>query len=300
MKPVRVFAAAAWLTVFASCPAHGQNDLGIWREFVSALKLGSITPDQIRPYEGMSPDVLLEQLRSFKEGADSNSSWNEWDAAPEIFRVENHVHFIVALGFGDTTKVPFCFTFVTDKDKWYYRHLESIFIRLDRTPSPPTSEFPDLPEATKAWQREEIYWSQIVYFYAMLTKEKGKDYFLNLLKDGAGYALAAKTWVPFVPPQRAFILYACWEQSRLRENTVVLEKLTDQEAVVKLQSHFFYLYKMTGHLKQQIPFDEYRRIFETIWQDRAANAGWTLEITCDDAECLQCVLRFTRRTGQKD
>ena len=293
MNPARVLSTVAFLTVFHSIAAHAQDDLRIWREFVSTLKAGTITADQIRPYEGVSADELLRQLQLLKTATDTSSSWKEWEVPPEVFHVENQVHFITALGLGDTTKVPYCFTFVTDDDKWHYRHLEGIFIRLDQTPAPPTSEFPDLPEARKAWQREELYWSQIVYFYSVISKDKGKDYFLNLLKDGAGYALAAKAWVPFVPPKKAFILYACWEQNRLRENAVSLEKLTEQEAVVKLQSHFFYLYKIASHLKQQIPFAEYRQIFETIWQDRATNAGWKLDISCEDSECLQCLLRFT-------
>ena len=301
MNQPRVIAATVCLLLLSAVTtANGQDDLRIWREFVSALKSGGITADQIRPYEGVAGDVLLQQLWSLKEQADSASAWDEWDIPPEVFKVEDHIHYITSLGLGDTTKTPYCFSFVTDRDKWYYRHLEAIFIRLDQTPNPPTSEFPDLPEAQKAWQREEIYWSQIVYFYTVLSQEKGKDYFLNLLKDGAGYALAAKAWVPFVPPRRAFILYACWEQNRLRANSVVLERLTDQEAVVKLQSQFFYLYKITGHLKQQIPFDEYRQMFETIWQDRAANAGWNLEIDYEDSECLQCVLRFTMRNARQD
>ena len=289
-----LIAAALVVALVSLSSAADGSDLRIWHEFVSALKSGKITVDQIRPYEGISPEVILGQLAIFRTKADSARDWMEWEAQPEVFPVDNQVHFLISLGLGDTTKTRYCFTFLKDQDKWYFRHTEGIFIRLDQAPTPPTSEFPDLPEATKAWQREEIYWSQIVYFYSVLAKEKGKDYFLNLLKDGAGYALAAKTWVPFVPPQRAFILYSCWEQNRLRANGVILEKLTDTEAVIKLQSQFFYLYKIAGHLKGQIPFEDYRRIFETIWQDRAANAGWSLEITCDDPECLQTVLHFTR------
>jgi hypothetical protein len=294
---VKVLIAAVLLIVFPSfSSAASDGNLQIWHEFVAALKSGQITADRIRPYEGISPEVILGQLAIFKAKSDSTNDWKEWEAPPEVFPVDNQVHFLISLGLGDTSKTPYCFTFLIDHDRWYYRHVEGIFIRLDQTPSPPTSEFPDLPEQTKAWQREETYWSQIVYFYSVLTKEKGKDYFLNLMKDGAGYFLEAKTWVPFVTPQRAFILFVCWEQSRLRENSVSLEKLTDTEAVIKLQSQFFYLYRIAGHLKGQIPFENYRRIFETIWQDRAANAGWALEITCDDPECLTSVFHFTKKS----
>jgi len=274
---------------------YGQDDLNIWREFVETLKNGKFTINQIRPYEHIHRDGLLKTIQNFKGYADGASSWDEWETTPEIFSVDDHVHFLVPLGFGGENKSTFCFTFLKQGDEWFYRHLENIFIRLDQTPEAPTSEFPDLPEQTKAWQRQEVYWSKMVYFYNVLTKEKDKEFFLNLMKDGAGYFLTAKVWVPFITPQRAFILYLCWEQRYLQGNHVILEKLTDNEAVVKLQAQFFGLYKRASHLKQQIPFEDYRQIFETIWQNRAVNAGWDLEITYDDPECLQCTLHFSKK-----
>lgn len=271
-----------------------QENLHIWKEFVEVLKSGKFTNDLIKPHSGMSKESVLNQLRYFKENAERTSSWSEWEITPEIFQVENQVHFLIPLGFGGESKSVFCLTFLKEEGKWFYRHRENIFIRLDRTPEPPTSEFLDVPKEMKAWQRQEIYWSKMVYFYTVLSKEKGKEFFLNLLKDGAGFFLTAKTWVPFVPPRHAFILYVCWEQKHLQENHVVLEKLTEYEAIVKLQTHFFYLYKRAGHLKQQIQFEDYKKIFETIWQDRAKNAGWNLNIKYEDSECLQTVLHFTR------
>lgn len=275
--------------------AYAQDDLKIWKEFVAAVKDGKMTLDKIRPYEGISKEQLLKQMTDFKGYHDKYSSWKEWEN-PEVFPVGNQVSFLVTFTWGGQTKSDFLFTFLKEGGRWYYRHLENVFIRLDRVTKLPASEFPDLPQAKKAWQREELYWSQMVHFHNALAKEKGKNYFLDLMRDGAGYFLAAKVWVPFVPPQRAFILFMCWEQSRLRENSVTLETLTDSEAVVRLQAHFFFLYKQTGHLKQQISFEDYRRIFETIWQDRAVNAGWNLEIEYEDPECLKCVFRFTKKS----
>ena len=280
------------LLVVCSNSGFSQENLHIWREFVETLKNGKFTVEHIKPYEFISKENQLKHIQNFKKYSD-DSSWDEWDNTPEIFAVENHVHFLVTLGFGNAQKSNFCFTFLIEDGKWYYRHLENIFVRLDKTQEPPTSEFPDVPKEMKAWQREEVYWSKMVYLYSVLSKEKGKEFFFNLMKDGAGYFLGAKTWVPFVPPPRAFILYLCWEQKHLKENDVSLEKLSDQEAIVKLQTHFFYLYKRAGHLKQQIPFVDYKEIFETIWIERAKNAGWNLDIKYEDSECLQTILHFT-------
>ena len=285
------------LAIIGSQHVYGQDNLAIWKEFVAAVKDGKMTADRIRPYEGIPKDVLLRQLTDFKGYHDKYNSWKEWKN-PEISPVGNLVHYIVTFTWGGQTKSDFCFTLLKDGGGWYYRHVENIFIRLDRVNKLPASEFPDLPEEKKAWQREEIYWSQMVYFYTVLAKDKGEDYLVNLLRDGAGYFLAAETWVPFVPPGRAFLLYLCWEQSRLRGNAVILETLSDREATVKLQSQFFYLYKQAGHLKGQIAFEDYRRIFERIWQDRAAAAGWNLEITYEDPECLKCVFHFTKNEGR--
>ncbi len=294
MTTIRFLSATISLIALFGLPgAYGQDDLANWKEFVAAVKDGKMTADMVRPYEGIFKDVLLKQLAEFKGYHEKYHSWKEWDN-PEVYPVGDQVHYIVTFTWGGQTKSDFCFTLVKADGKWFYRHVENIFIRLDRVNSFPASEFPDLPAETKAWQREENYWSQMVYFNGVLSKEKGKDFLPNLLRDGAGYYLAAKTWVPFVLPERAFVLYLCWEQSRLRGNAVTLEALSDREATVRIKSQFFALYKRSGHLKGQIPFEDYRRIFETLWQDRAAAAGWKLEIRYEDPEGLTCLLRFTR------
>lgn len=79
----------------------------------------------------------------------------------------------------------------------------------------------------------------------------------------------------------------------MRGNHVTLEKLDDNEATVRLASIYFELYKHTAHLKQQISYEDYRQIFETIWQDRASNAGWNLQMTYKEEECL---FNFKKKT----
>jgi hypothetical protein len=289
-----VVAIVGIAALIGSLGVYGQDDREIWKEFVAALKSGTLTTEQIRPLYGVPKETLLEQLRQLKLASDANSSWADWDN-PEVFPVGNLVHFIIRLRIGPGMTTDRCLSFVREGNRWFYGHMEGIFIRLDKTPPPPTSDFPDVDAETKAWQREEIYWSELIQHYLSIAKKNGRAYALDLLKSGPGYFVAAKSWVPFLPPARAFILYLCWNEARLRENRVVLEKLTDQEAVVSMQTHYFFLYKRATHLKQWLPFDEYKQVFETIWQDRAAAAGWKLEIAYKDPECLQCVFRFTRK-----
>ena len=155
----------------------------------------------------------------------------------------------------------------------------------------PARTFPDLPEKDKVWMREEWEVSREIGFYNVLVAAQGQTAALVWFKDGAGYALTARAWVPFVTPARAFVLYLCWEQANLRGSDVVLERLDDTLAVVRLRPLYFRLYEQTAHLKQQIGADAYRVLFETRWRDRASAAGWHLDLACHGSGCL---FRFTR------
>jgi len=272
---VGIFISSAYNTGLA------QDDLKIWNEFVEAVKNDQVTPDRIRTYNNLPKDMLLQWSKMFKEG----KLWEQIQGTPEVHKVGEHVHYIVTFA-KDNWKSTFCHTFLIEDDKWYFRHLENITIRLDKIAAPPTSEFPDLPEEKKAWTREEVFWTEQVRLFNFFAKEKGKDFAFNWFKDGDGFLLAAKTWVPFYPPEKAFILYLCWEQANLRGNKITLEKFDSNEAVVRMKPMYLQLYKQTGHLKTQISFEDYLRLFETIWQDRASKAGWNLGITYNGDECL--------------
>ncbi len=255
----------------------GPDSLRVWHEFIDAVRNGSLTADQIRPYETLG-DSYKPVLLSYLDTIRVRASAEDWTTVPEVIQSGNRIQYVVPWTEGDR-KVTYSFAFITEGPRWYFQHLEAIMIRLDKVTQFPASRFPDIPEDQKAWMREETYWSFIVQnVYLPTAKEKGQQAALDILRDGAGYFTAARAWVPFTSPAKAFVLFLCWEQQNLRGNEVVLEKLDDTQAVVKLKTQYLTLYSVAAHLKPLISFDDYRQIFETIWQDRAANAGWKLQI----------------------
>lgn len=279
--------------LFTAALKAGQNDdLRIWKEFVADLQAGKMEDTaRIRPYY---PE-FLEPMKGYLKQLRVGIAWDKLKAEPEVFRVGSQVHFVMSLPFNNderTLSSPFCFTFLVEKGRWYFQHMETIMIRMDRLGPLPATSFPDVPAERKAWMREEIEISDQVRLFVFLAGEKGKEFAFNWFCDGAGYALGARTWVPFVAPEKAFILYLCWDFAHRRENPVTLEKLADTEAVVRVVPRWFRLYEAAAHLKPKISAEDYRRLFETIWTDRALNAGWNVEFAYAGDEC---VFRFTRK-----
>ncbi len=288
---VALFSGLAILQLPCGPVNASPDDILIWKEFVAAMKKNVIASERIRPYY----EELREPILGFLKEMRAKAEWGEWDNEPEIHRVGEHVHFLVPLTFDGRTG-SYCFTFLDEGGTWFFRHMEAINIRLDRTGPLPTSVFPDVDEETKAHIREETRWSREIRLFNLLAGLKGKDFAFDFFKDGNGYFLAAKTWVPFVEPHKAFILYACWEQANLRGNRVTLERLEDGEASVRISTYYFALYKATAHLRQWISFEDYTKIFETVWQDRARAAGWSLEIKIKNESypASECVLLFKK------
>jgi hypothetical protein len=274
--------------LFFGCVLHAaqENDLEIWKEFVALLENNQMTVEKIRG-EYTPNEQLLEWIKQIK----NQNTFEEMISNPEVFRVGNKVHFLKALN-EKSTKVNYLFSFILEGGQWYFNHLEAIFIRLDKIGSLPTKVFPDIPENQKIWARNEIHVSKMIQLWTYLTKWRTKEDAFNYFRDGPGFFVGAKTWVPFVPPSKAFVLYLCWHEANLYGNPLTLVKLEDNEAVVEMQPLYFLLYRHASHIKPQISFEDYRKLFETIWTDRAQAAGWKLAIDYKKDDI--CTLTFTR------
>ncbi len=271
--------------VALSAQAAPESDLRIWSEFVALQKSGSINETHIRPAYVSKP-VMLEFLGIMRRSA----SWPEWEKPPEIYRVGARVHFVTRLSENGVPNT-YSFTFLVEDGRWFLEHFEGIVVRLDKLGPLPVSTFPDLNEGQKAWMRQEKYWSTMVDVFAALRQTAGTEAAFNFFKDGPGYLVEAKTWVPFYAPDRAFIVYLAWEQARLQGNAVTLETLADNEAVVSIDPVFLRLYAQSAHMRERLDRATYVKLFETIWEDRARAAGWKLQFVYADP---RVTLRFTR------
>ncbi|MGD2295017.1 MAG: hypothetical protein PVF22_04190 [Candidatus Aminicenantes bacterium] len=278
IPPIVICLTLFFFFAYQKSPPH--KDLKIWKSFVECVKQGEFPAEKIRPLH----ESLVEPIQGFLKVMRENANWAEWERAPEVVKGSGTISYIIPLTYKNT--VDYSFTFLVEENNWYLQHFETIFVRLDKVTSFPTSDFPDMPEDRKISFREEQYWSDAVRLFNYIAQDKGKKEALNFFKDGGGYFVAARAQVPYVPPHRAFILFLCWDLANFRGNDVTLETLEDSEALVRLRLISFYLYEAAAHLKQWISYEDYRSIFETMWLDRAEKAGWNLKIQYEGDEVL--------------
>lgn len=275
------------LTCVPTTHAPAQTGGKIWRDFVWLLRHDEFGVHRIAPYDESLRGAVAGFLRVMQQKAD----WAEWDVAPEVYTVGQEIHCLVPLTF-DSSKSTYCFTFSVINEKWYLRDLQTLGMRLDTVTTVPVAKFPDIPDAQKDWLREEDAWLTRAKFFGVLSRTIGKDSALQQFKDGSEYLLAATTRIPILPAWKAFILYLCWEQANVRGSEVTLEAMDDSEAVVQLTPIALLTYGRNGLLSTRMSYEDYTRLFEVLWEDRASAAGWRLHITYQAETCL---MKFDRR-----
>lgn len=190
----------------------------------------------------------------------------------------------------------FSVTVAMDQGRWRLQHLESIRVDLSELPSLPCpgDSLPTMTEETLAWIRAEFEATERARLFAHLCRAASRDFALGWFRDGAGFLLAARAWLPQLEPRVAFIWFAAWSEAHLRGNPVILERADHGGGVLRLTRPLHReLYARTSHLRNQISLEDYESIFRTMWEDRAEKAGWELRIT--DGE--QVVLRFLPCVG---
>jgi hypothetical protein len=247
----------------------------VWRAFLSSLEDGSFGTDKVQPYENSLKKPM------------ANLAWMLWRQIPRNIWPENPVaesvenRLVYRVDFEQLGTTPFYFSFTVHGSNWFLSHVETIRIPLEM-PRCPISSFPDLPEDVKAFMREEIAATEVVRILNYIRNEHGWGSALDWIKDGRGYALAARAWVTRLPQHLAFVLYVCWEQQRLRGSQVTLIELTETSATLRMKPAFLDVYAKSAHLRQMIAYTDYTVAFRTIWSDRAENAGWALTITYEN------------------
>jgi len=166
MRSVMKLAALIVIAVlFVSTPAAGVEDTAVWQEFATDLKNRALSVERIRPYEGLSAETILGWLKH---------SWrrSHTGAAIESARDASHPRSSsLSAGIAGSDVLPDLpcragyMVFQTHR-----KHIHPT--RSDRPPA--DIEFSRHFGRTEVVDSRELYWSQQVYFYGLISAEKAK------------------------------------------------------------------------------------------------------------------------------
>lgn len=174
------------------------------------------------------------------------------------------------------------FDFSVIQDTWKLLFIECITLPVNDISVLPYTEFKALPQK-EAEIRAEKEISKVIYFYNQFKKLLGRQKAIEMFYDGAGEVLGARSWVPFFEEARAYIAYAAWMENRIYGEQVEILEFHEQRCRLLFRGHLWRkIFLMAGHVQNMINYEEYIDIFESIWNHRASESGWTLQFNYDD------------------
>ncbi|MCL5273618.1 MAG: hypothetical protein M1434_02595 [Chloroflexi bacterium] len=250
------------------------SHLELWDALLRKLTCGDWHEQDVHPLMAGMEGMVVSMLNRFSHSVSAHAHVQ----LRRTIQTGNTIYFLFNLG-EDATE--YCASVDIEKDHWYFQHLESITIDFSTLPGVPCSgdALPDLPKQQLDWMRAEINMTERVRLFNYLAAEKSREFALDWFKDGAGFALAARAWVPYFEPRLAFIWYVAWSETHLHGNPVTVFSAGLEQSLIRFTDPLHWrLYRQTGHLSSQIGEQDYEALFDVIWQDRAQRAGWNLEI----------------------
>jgi hypothetical protein len=239
---------------------------GVWKQFTEKLRSGEFGQDDCKSINGFAFGLFLTEPAhsAFRESIISA-------AAPTWEWGENKL--IVRINEGSPAEVRF--DFVEDNGKWLLYMVDAVTIPIRAIHDLPFDEFPPFDPATEAFLRAENLISFQVHVYQRIAQEKGKEEALSWLRDGRGKRVAASAWMPYFSAPKAFTVFIAWYERRLMGEEVSISEFSDERCVLRFHNHlWFKLYNTATHLRRQIAPEDYRELFESVWQDRAKESGW--------------------------
>jgi len=229
----------------------------ILEDFQNKVKLNSLTQD----------DFLRENFFPMFHNSYSNTFIKRIaDCENPIFEQgEDKYIFHIPLDDGWEVRLDF----ICENDKYKLADLDGYTLPLKKVDQLPFNDYIPLPER-ESIMRQEYAITRTVDYYARLKEIIGKQEALNWFKDGKGEKTGVPAWMPYFTKRKAFIAYTAWMQNRIYGEDIYITKFSEEHSELLFKnSSWLFLYKVAGHLKHMIPYDEYIELFETIWKDRA-------------------------------
>lgn len=239
----------------------------IWIDFCNKMRADVLNDDDFA-------DEMRIFLRSFLCGSDATQRRSKFLVSPyDIYETDTKCSVIVHCSDDD-----YRFDFSLVKNRWKLSFIECITLPVSDLSVVPYMAFRPLPKKEAEIRREKEI-SKLIYFYNEFKKLVGRQKAMEMLFDGAGEFLGAKSWVPFFNERLSYIAYAAWMENCIYGEQIEIVNFSEQCCRLLFRNHIWRkMYAMTGHIQKMIDYEEYMDIFESIWMNRAFESGWELQV----------------------
>lgn len=248
-----------------------RTDVMVWKEFQEKLEQDLITESDFTAEMG----AYLQPLLCGEAAGPRRRKFLE--APYEIY--EGTERILVVLHCPDD---DYRFDFLFDGISWKLAFVECITLPVYDMDIFPYTEFAPLGKKELHIRREKEI-TQYVYFYLKFKELVGREKALACFSDGKGEYICARSWVPFYSDRLSYIAYCAWYECRINGENVVIREFQENKSEVVIYNHIWrQVYFTVGHLKPVIEFSDYMDLFEFVWKDRAASAGWKVRFVYTD------------------
>jgi|GEM_PF-1391217 len=261
------------LTATEKKDGNGAKYMDIWDEFRKKIKDDTLTESDF----AAEMRAFLQPLLCGERAAARRRKFLE--APYDVYESARGISVVLHC-LDDDYRLDFS----CDSFSWRLAFMECITLPVLGMEAVPYSEFAPLGKK-EAFIRREKEISQLIRFYLKFKELVGKEEALMMFCDGRGEFLCARSWVPFYSDGLSYIAYCAWYESRMNGETVAVQEFQENRCVVVFYNHIWRnVYFMAAHLNPIIEYAEYMKLFESIWKDRAENAGWKIDFIYKDGD----------------
>lgn len=243
----------------------------IWKEFQEKLKQDTLTESDFTVEMG----AYLQPLLCGEAAAPRRQKF--LTAPYDMYEGADRVSIVLHCADDD-----YRFDFLPDGILWKLAFIECITLPVYDMNHFPYSKFVPLGKKELHIRREKEI-SQFVHFYLKFKELAGREKALACVSDGKGEYICARSWVPFYSDRLSYIAYSAWYECRINGENVVIQEFQENKCEVVIYNHIWRsMYFTAVHLKAAIEYSEYMELFESVWKDRAASAGWKISFVYTD------------------
>ncbi len=240
----------------------------VWTQFRDKIAQGTLQDSDCQLHAGVSYARVL-----------SHPMWANMrniiaaQRLPPFEHGEEKTSFTISIGPAEQLRLDF----IVREDGWQFCLLDGTTIPIKSIPQLPFSDFPPLPETEDLLRMERLV-SEKVYLYCRLKQELGPAKALEWFRDGQGYRLNVEAWLPYFRVRKAFVVASAWMERRYWGQRMTIVELSQERAILEFCDHlYFRVYETVGHLKPQLPLEDYRHLFEDLWKDQCSQVGWSVQ-----------------------